>query len=123
MRTNSWGQTRLSAAEFTERVTDLFVNSWRGRLMRADDETVNFDLGSRISFRVWGIWGPRSWSTRRIPLRIKLIYEERESEANWRLYIDSTEGPFYLPFPEFATRFFEGVFAEIEHDVGTALKR
>jgi hypothetical protein len=79
-----------------------------------------FELGSALSFRIWGIWGPNGH--RRWPLIASWWASPAGSASEVDIILTSNEG-WYLTYPEFGLRKFEQHLDEVEQDIRTALAR
>lgn len=79
-----------------------------------------FELGSALSFRIWGIWGPNGH--RRWPLIASWWASPVGAASEVDVILASNEG-WYLTYPEFGLRKFEQHLDEVEHDIRAALGR
>ncbi|MGB3911531.1 MAG: hypothetical protein WBL06_13750 [Pseudolysinimonas sp.] len=77
-----------------------------------------FQLGSALSFRIWGIWGLNGH--RRLPLIASWWATLAGSASEVDIILASNEG-WYLTYPEFGLRKFEQHLHEVERDIRAAL--
>lgn len=79
-----------------------------------------FELGSALSLRIWGTWGPTGH--RRWPLIASWWASPVGAASEVDIILTSNEG-LYLTYPEFGLRKFERRLDEVEHDIRAVLGR
>jgi hypothetical protein len=78
------------------------------------------ELGSALSFRIWGVWGPNGH--RRWPLLASWWASPIGSASEVDIILTNNEG-WYLTYPEFGLRKFARHLDDVEHDIRVALER